>query len=408
MKKSMMLCKKLSMVFIFVFAMFLSGCEEVVIGTNLEKGDKYYAKGQYEKAYACYMQAASDYQAKMGSVYSSTDSAKADAMKMVEAYYKSGLTCEQLSKSAEARQNFENAMKDAVTVKQSYYEKVAVNIPDGYKDQWVPAEYKDVWVDGYYKDVWKDGEYKDVWVDATTKDVWVDATTKDVWVDATYKDVWVDATTKDVWVDGSYKEVWVDGSYEEVYNDSTGKYDKVWKDGYYKDEYVPGYYKKETVPGYYEKKLVDGYYKKVTVDGYYKKVTVDGHYEKKQMEGKYEKVFVDGYYEKKEVKAGYYAKVFVPAHVEYNDVYKEKDSTVNLDKTYYDLASQKVGAKASTASATTAVVDENDLELKAAQEEMKTAYQAYLKVGAKSEGAEFNAYVAAQEKYQKVLASKKK
>ncbi len=372
-------CQKLSIMIVIMCAIFLTGCEEVIIGTNLEKGDKYYAKGDYQNAYACYMAAAQDYQAKIGKIYVSTADAKADAMKMVEAYYKSGLTCEQLAKDAEARQNFENAMQDAINVKQSYNEKVPTNIPDTYVTQWVPAEYKDVWVDGHYKSVWKDSGYEDVWVEGT------------------YKNVWVEPTTKKVWVEPTTKKVWVDGSYEEVYNDRTGRYDSVWKDGYYKNQHVEGYYKTETVAGYYQKKYVDG------------------HYEKKKVDGGFEKVWVEGRYEREEVTPGDFKKILVPAHVEIVTVTKQKDVSITLDKTYYDLADKKLNKSSNiaddkaadinvntTANATAIDTNDVDAELKIAQEEMQTAYRLYLKTGTNTP------YIAAQKKYQQLLAAKKK
>jgi len=332
--------QKLSIFFILMFAIFITGCGEAIIGTNLAKGDMYYAKGEYQNAYACYMAAAQEYRSKIGKVYVSTADAKADAMKMVEAYYKCGLTCEQLAKDAEARENFENAMKDAINIKQSYDEKVPTYIPDAYVNQWVPAVYKDVWVDGHYKSVWKNSGYEDVWVD------------------------------------GTYEEVWVDGSYQEVYNVKKKKYESVWKDGYYKKKYV------------------------------------DGHYEKKKVDSRFEKVWVDGCYERTEVTPGHLEEFLIPAHTEYTTITKQKDATITLDKTYYALADNKLNKSSNTNNGntvdntttnTTAVsADDGDVELKIAREEMQKAYKLYLESGS------ITPYMAAQRKYQQLLAAKKK
>jgi len=63
-----------------------------LFGTNLEKGDKNFSKGAYTKAYDFYNKAAVDYQGRIGKVYSNPETAKADAAKLAEAYYKTGLT----------------------------------------------------------------------------------------------------------------------------------------------------------------------------------------------------------------------------------------------------------------------------------------------------------------------------
>ena len=101
------LIRKIFSALIVVSFMFIAtGCDEVVIGTNLQKGDKYYAKGDYQKAYEFYMKAAQEYQSRLGKVYSNRESAKEDARKMIEAYCKSGLTAEKLARDSEARAMF--------------------------------------------------------------------------------------------------------------------------------------------------------------------------------------------------------------------------------------------------------------------------------------------------------------
>lgn len=237
------------LIVLLVLAVFSVGCDEVIIGTNLEKGDKYYAKGDYQKAYECYMKAAEEYQARLGKVYSDKAQARADAAKLVEAYHKSGLTCEKLANDPGARAMFEKGIKDTYAIKESYYEKVQVKVPAGYADRWVPAYYKDVYVDGHYDDVYVDGG------------------TKQVWVDGGYKDVWVD----------DYKEIYVDGYYRQDGTYVKGYYKKVKDGGHYEKQAVPGHYETQTVPGHYEKKWVDGTYVKQLVDGHYEKVWEPEH-----------------------------------------------------------------------------------------------------------------------------------
>jgi len=245
----MMRKKLFLLIMLYVMVIFSVGCNEVIIGTNLEKGDKYYAKGDYQNAYNCYMKAAEEYQARLGKVYSDKAQAKADAAKLVEAYHKSGLTCEKLANDAGARAMFEKAAKDTYAIKESYYEKIQVNVPAGYADRWVPSYYKDVYVDGHYEDVYVDGGTKQVYVDATTKQVYVD----------------------------DYKEVYVDGYYRQDGTYVNGYYKKVKNGGHYETQTVPGYYKTVAVDGHYEKKWVDGYYKKQIVDGHYEKVWEPEH-----------------------------------------------------------------------------------------------------------------------------------
>jgi len=339
------LLKKIFATFIIVSFMFIStGCDDIVIGTNLQKGDKYYAKGDYQKAYEFYMKAAQEYQGRLGQVYSNKDSAKEDAGKIVEAYCKAGLTAEKLAMDADARAMFEKAIKDSYAVKESYYVKEEIQVPAGYADRWIPATTKQVFVDGQYQDVWVDGG------------------TKDVWVDGHYED-------KQVWVD-KYKEIYVDGYYKQDGTFVKGYYKKVKDGGQYKTEstYVDGYYKKEQLAGRYEK---------VWKDGYYKNVVVDGHYEK----------------------------VFEPAHIEYKDIYKERDVTVSIDSPYIVQAKSKLPA-ASTSS-TAVVSTENDPALKAAYEKMTLANQSYIKAGAPAKGAELETLKAAQAEYQKLLEAKK-
>jgi hypothetical protein len=300
-----------------------AGCDEVVIGTNLQKGDKYYAKGDYQKAYDHYMKAAQEYQSRLGKTYSNRESAKEDARKMIEAYCKSGLTAEKLARDSEARAMFEKAIKDSYAIKESYYVKEEVKVPAGYVDRWVPGYNKEVFVDGRYEDIWVDGGYQDVYVD-----------------------------------------------------------------GYYKEIYVDAYYRQ------------DGTY----VNGYYKKVWVDGHYEKKQMPGHYQKVWKDGYYKTVYVD-GHYTKVWEPAHIEYKDVYKERDVTINVDSPYIAQAKSKLPA--TSANAPRAAADENDPALKAAYEKMTLAFQNYTKAGSPDKGPELEAMKAAQAGYQKLLEAKK-
>lgn len=319
------LMKKILSVLIVVSFMFIAtGCDEVIIGTNLQKGDKYYAKGDYQKAYECYMKAAQEYQARLGKVYSSRESAKEDAAKMIEAYCKSGLTAEKLARDSEARAMFEKAIQNTYPIKESYYVKEEVKVPAGYVDRWVPAYNKEVFVDGHYEDVFVDGGYQDVYVD------------------------------------GYYKEVYVDAYYRQ---DGT---------------YVNGYYKKVWVDGHYEKKQMPGHYEKVWKDGYYKTVTVDGHYEK----------------------------VYEPAHIEYKDIYKERDVTITVDSPYIAQAKSKLPAT-STNAPRAAAADMNDPALKAAYEKMTLSYQAYTKAGSPASGAELEAMKAAQAEYQKLLEAKK-
>lgn len=318
------LIRKIFSVLIVVSFMFAaSGCDEVIIGTNLQKGDKYYAKGDYQKAYEHYMKAAQEYQSRLGKVYSNRESAKEDARKMIEAYCKSGLTAEKLARDSEARAMFEKAIKDSYAIKESYYVKEEVKVPAGYVDRWVPGYNKEVFVDGHYEDVWVDGGYQDVYVD-----------------------------------------------------------------GYYKEVYVDAYYRQ------------DGTY----VNGYYKKVWVDGHYEQKQMPGHYEKVWKDGYYKTVYVD-GHYEKVWEPAHIEYKDIYKERDVTISVDSPYIAQAKSKLPA--TSTNAPRAAADENDPALKAAYEKMTLAFQNYTKAGSPDKGPELEAMKAAQAEYQKLLEAKK-
>jgi len=310
---------------IMIFLFTATGCNEIIIGTNLEKGDKYYAKGDYQNALNHYMKAAEEYQARLGKAYSNKQDAKNDAAKIVEAYCKSGLTAQKLGSDAQARAMFEKAIKSNYSITESYYVKEEVQVPAGYVDRWVPATNKQVYVDGHYEDVWKDGAIQDVWVD-----------------------------------------------------------------GYYKEVYVDAYYRQ------------DGTY----VNGYYKKVFVDGHYEKKQLEGHYEKVWKDAYY-KTVVVDGHYEKVYEPAHIEYKDIYKERKAEIVIDSPY--IAQAKANLPASTATQAPAAAQElNNPLLKAAYEKMTTAYQAYMKAGSPAQGAELEAYKAAQNEYQKILESVKK
>ncbi|MEZ7891233.1 MAG: tetratricopeptide repeat protein [Candidatus Wallbacteria bacterium] len=323
MSKMILLKKIIFTVFITMFLFTVTGCEDVVLGTYLQKGDKYTEKGNYQKAYECYMKAAEEYQARLGKAYSNKEDAKADANKLVEAYCKAGLTAEKLANDSGARAMFEKAAKTNYAIKESYYEKVGVKKPAGYYDRWVPGYYKDVYVDGHYEDVYVDGGVQDVYVD-----------------------------------------------------------------GYYKEIYVDPYYRQ------------DGTY----VNGYYKKVWVDGHYEKKQLPGHYEKVWKDGYY-KKEYIDGHYEKVWEPEHMEYTDVYKERDASISIDSPYSVQAKAKLPAS-STANAPIAVEDNS--ELKAAQSRMTAAYQAYIKAGSPAKGSELDTYKSAQEDYQKLLEAQTK
>lgn len=285
------LVKRILSAILLMAFVFVVGCDEIIIGTNLEKGDKYYAKGNYQKALECYMKAAEEYQARLGKVYSNKENAKADAMKMVEAYFKSGLTYEKLANDASARAMFEKAMKNSFAIKESYYEKVQVMMPAGYYDRWVPGTYKDVYVDGYYKTVTTDGYYKEVYDDATGQ----------------YKQVWVDGTTKQVWVDGHYEQKYVDGHYE-----------KVWE----------------------------------------------------------------------------------PEHIEFKDVYKERDVNFTIDSPYTAQAKAKLGTTSTPASAP--VENAQSAEAKAAYDKMVKAYEAYMKAGSPASGPLFDAYKSAQEEYQKL------
>jgi len=278
--------------FLLIAIFFVVGCDEIIIGSNLEKGDKYTAKGNYQKALECYMKAAEEYQARLGKVYSNKAQAQADALKMVEAYYKSGLTYEKLANDSAARAMFEKAMKNTYAVKESYYEKQQVTMPAGYYDRWVPGTYKDVYVDGYYKTVVTDGYYKEVYDDATGQ----------------YKQVWVDGTSKQVWVDGHYESKYIDGHYE-----------KVWE----------------------------------------------------------------------------------PEHIEFKDVYKERNVTVTIDSPYAPQAKAKLGTT-STAAASAPVEASQSPEAKAAYDKMVKAYEAYMKAGSPASGSVFEAYKSAQEEYQKL------
>lgn len=294
--KSML--RKLSVFIVLAMVMFvMTGCDNPLL-SNLQKGDKAYNSGDYQKAMEYYKAAAAEYQKKLGKTYSDKTKAESDANSMIEAYFKAGLTAEKLANSAEARAMFEKAVQNSFTVKESYYEQKLVDYPAGYYDRWVPGYYTDVWVDGYYEDVYKDGYYK------------------------------------------------------EVYNDSTGRYDQVWVDGGYEKKYV------------------------------------DGHYDQKYVDGRYEKVWE-------------------AAHSKYEDIYKERDITVNATSSYSAQAKEKVGTteKVSSAASNASVSDNSDL--KAAQEAMNLSYQNYVKAGAKESGAELDAYKAASEKYQKLLTSTK-
>jgi len=51
---------------------------------------------------------------------------------------------------------------------------------------------------------------------------------------------------------------------------------------------------------------------------------------------------------------------------------------------------------------------DNNADLKIALEAMNQSYQNYVKAGVKESGAEYEAYKAASEKYQKLLTSTKK
>ena len=139
----------------FIFT--ATGCDKVIIGTNLEKGDKYFARGDFQNAQLYYMKAAEEYQARLGKVYSNKADAKADANKMIEAYFKAGLSYEKLANDASARAMFEKTLLTTYNVKESYYEKVQIPVPAGYQDRWVPDAYKDVYVDGHYEDIYIDG-----------------------------------------------------------------------------------------------------------------------------------------------------------------------------------------------------------------------------------------------------------
>ncbi len=313
-----------------------SGCDNPML-SNLQKGDKAYSAGEYQKALEYYKAAAAEYQAKLGKTYTDKAKAEADANTMIEAYFKAGLSAEKLASSAEARAMFEKAVQSAITVKEGYYEQQLVNYPAGYYDRFIPAYYKDVWIDGHYKDVKKDGYYKDV-----------------------YKD-------------GYYKDVKKDGHYDEVYNDETGQYDKIW------------------------------------VDGGYEKVWVDGGYEKVWVDGEYEKVWVDGYYDKQYV-AGHYEKVWEEAHSKYEDVYKERNAAITITSSYRNQACEKLGLsnRAASDNVAKAAPAEGNEALKSAQEAMNIAYQNYVKAGAKENGAEFDAYKSAAEKYQKLLEESQK
>ncbi|HNY12944.1 MAG TPA: tetratricopeptide repeat protein, partial [Candidatus Wallbacteria bacterium] len=212
---SNLLKKALLSFVVMIFLFTATGCDEIIIGTNLEKGDKYYQKGDYQKALECYMKAAEEYQARLGKAYSNKQDAKNDASKMVEAYCKSGLTSQKLANDSQARAMFEKAIKNNYTITESYYVKQEVQVPAGYVDRWVPAANKQVFVDGHYEDVWKDGGTKQVYVDGhyESKQVYVDDY-KEIYVDAYYR---ADGT----YVNGYYKKVKDGGHYEtkQVYVD---------------------------------------------------------------------------------------------------------------------------------------------------------------------------------------------
>jgi tetratricopeptide (TPR) repeat protein len=195
------------------------GCDNDAFKSNLEKGDKYYAAGDYQTALKWYLAAAQEYQDKLGKTYSSEDAAKQDAMKLVESYLKSGLTHEKLNDPGAAKAMFQRAATDSYNITEGYYVKEDVWIAPGNQQVWVPGFYQDVWVDGVYNKTWVDGYYE----------------------------------TKQTWVDGYYKS---DGTYVNgYYKDS-----QVWHEGYYKDVFVEGHYEKKFIDGHYETKWVAGHY----------------------------------------------------------------------------------------------------------------------------------------------------
>jgi hypothetical protein len=373
------------MAFLMV-ASFYSVSFAQLFGTNLEKGDKNFAKANYTKAYDFYNKAAVDYQGRIGKVYSNPETAKADAAKLAEAYYKTGLSIKKLRpKDPAAKAMFEKAAKASQEITQSYYIKEEVKVPAGYVQRWIPATTKQVFVDGKYEDIWKDGG------------------TKQVYVDGYYK-------TEQVLVD-DYKEVWVDPYYKQDGTHVSGYYRKVKSGSHYENRqtFVDGYYKTEQLPGHYEK---------VWKDGYYQDVVVDAHYED----------------------------VFEPAHIEYKDVYKEKKVVIPVTSSYTALAKSQLPKlpapvtpkpattvpKANAATAKTnaagltsaaaakapeAVAAENfaaepaaanasaanDPAVKAAYDRMNQAYQEFVKAGMPTEGPVFSKYSAALDIYKMAL-----
>lgn len=360
----------LSLIMVFSFAAESSA---QIFGTNLEKGDKNFSKGNYQKAYDFYIKSAADYESKLGKTYMNTANAQKDAIKLAEAYYKTGLSIKKLRpKDPAAKAMFEKASKASREITQGYYVKEEIKVPAGYVDRWIPATTKQVYVDGSYQDVYVEGG------------------TRDVFVEGHYEN-------KQVYVD-DYKEVWVDPYYKQDGTYVKGHYRTVKNGGHYvtKQVFVDGYYKKEQLPGHYEK---------VWKDGYYKDVVIDAHYEK----------------------------VFEPAHIEYKDIYKEKKVTIKYETSYIALAKSQlpkpaakpqqtpakpqvsrapeadasvVEAPAVPAASTDIAV--NDPAVKAAYERMTQAYQEYVKAGTPAEGPAFDKYSAALGLYQKAVEAAKK
>ncbi len=380
-RSSYLRCAVLALSFLMLVS-FYSVSFAQLFGTNLEKGDKNFAKGGYTKAYDFYNKAAVDYQGRIGKVYSNPETAKSDAAKLAEAYYKTGLTIKKLRpKDPAANAMFAKAARASLEITQSYYIKEEVKVPAGYVQRWIPATTKQVYIDGKYEDIYKEGG------------------TKQVYVEGYYK-------TQQVLVD-DYKEVWVDPYYKQDGTHVSGYYRKVKSGSHYenKQTYVDGYYRTEQLPGHYEK---------VWKDGYYQTVVVDAHYEQ----------------------------VFEPAHIEYKDVYKEKKVVIPVTSSYAALAKSqlpkavpapvtpkpavtpvKPAAATTTAAAKPARAPEaveaettatptpaaanasaaNDPAVKAAYDRMNQAYQEFVKAGMPTEGPVYSKYTAALDIYKLAL-----